>query len=106
MYEPDLAETQSQQLLERTLLTIACRLRRHACRLVDRDPILALADDRQLRRVLDDRDPIVRINLARCDRHRPLIHEHPPRRNELARLTPRDAGIPSRNGLIEPHSAY
>ena len=88
MHEPDLAKAQSQQLLERTLLPIARRLRRHPRRLVDRDPILALANDGQLRRVFHDRDPIVRINLARRDRHRPLIHEHAPRRNQLARLAP------------------
>ena len=77
MHEPDLAKAQPQQLLERTLLPIARRLRRHPGGLVDRNPVLALANDRQLRRVFHDRDPIVRTR-PRATQSTPPAHSRAP----------------------------
>ena len=88
MHEPDLAKTKPQQLLERALLPITRRLRRHPRWFIDGDPVVALPNDGQFRRIFDDRDTIISINLARCDRYDALIHQHPPRRDQLARLPP------------------
>ena len=85
------------------MLPIARRLRGHSGGLVDRDPVGRLADDRQLRQLLGDRDAVALAHLARGDGDGTVVDEDALLRDQLARLAARDVRITCGDGLVETH---
>ena len=87
MHEKDRSELRAQQLFERPLFAIACRLRRHSCGLVDGNEVVGDLQSLELRNFIDDRDAIGLRDFTRCNRDRPFVDEDAPLRNQLPRPT-------------------
>jgi hypothetical protein len=64
MHDEDRAVTEAEELLQGAFFPLARRRGSHAGRLVDGDPVAGLADHRQVRQLLGERDAVTLADFA------------------------------------------